>query len=88
MDAYSTSFLSQWMMEEEDDDTILLCDDDEAEVATYTQVAESESSTRRRRSDAPPKVIRPRDLPSGHRRIKADYFAANPVYNDKQFRRR
>jgi hypothetical protein len=88
MDAYSTSFLSQWMMEEEDDDTILLCDDDEAEVATYTQVAESESSSGRRRSDAPPKVIRPRDLPSGHRRIKADYFAANPVYNDKQFRRR
>jgi hypothetical protein len=88
MDAYSTSFMTQWMMEEEDDDTIFMCDDEEAEVATYTQLVESESSSRRRRSDVPPKVIRPRDLPSGHRRIKADYFGATPVYSDKQFRRR
>jgi hypothetical protein len=72
MDAYSTSFMTQWMMEEEDDDTIFMCDDEEAEVATYTQLVESESSSRRRRSDVPPKVIRPRDLPSSHRRIKAD----------------
>jgi hypothetical protein len=42
----------------------------------------------RRRSDAPPKVIRPRDLPSGHKRIIAEYFVPNPIYNDKQFRRR
>jgi hypothetical protein len=83
MDAYSTSFMTQWMMEEEDDDTIFMCDDEEAEVATYTQLVESQSCSRRRRSDVPPKVIRPRDLPSGHRRIKADYFGANPVYSDK-----
>jgi hypothetical protein len=88
MDAYSTSFMTQWMMEEEDDDTIFMCDDEEKEVATYTQLVESESSSRRHRSDVPPKVIRPRDLLSSHRRIKADYFGANPVYSDKQFRRR
>lgn len=79
-------------MEEEDDDLEFWLDDDEQlEVATYNHLLEAESSRPRRRSrppDAPPKVIRPRDLPSGHRQIKGDYFVANPVYNDKQFRRR
>lgn len=79
-------------MEEEDDDLeFWLDDDEELEVATYNHLLEAESSRPRRRShppDAPPKVIRPRDLPSGHRQIKGDYFVANPVYNDKQFHRR
>ena len=74
--------------EEEDDDMDFLFDEDEAEAMTYNHLLQAESSRRRRRSDAPPKVIRQRDLPSGHRRIKADYFVADPVYNDKQFRRR
>jgi hypothetical protein len=47
-----------------------------------------ESSRSRRRSDAPPKVIRQTDFATGHRMIKKDYFATNPVYNDYQFRRR
>jgi len=88
MSDYSSMLRSYWMMEEEDDDMHFLLDDDEAEVATYNLLVEAESSHTRRRSDAPPKVIRPRDLPSGHKRINADYFVPNPVYNDKQFRRR
>ena len=79
------------MEEEEDDLEFWLDDDEQLEVATYNHLLEAESSRPRRRSrppDAPPKVIRPRDLPSGHRQIKGDYFVANPVYNDKQFRRR
>jgi len=88
MSDYSSMLRSYWMMEEEDDDMHFLLDDDEAEVATYNLLVEAESSHTRRRSDAPPKVIRPRDLPSGHNRIKSDYFIPNPVYNDKQFRRR
>jgi hypothetical protein len=89
MDWFSGPLRSHWMMEEEEDDTEL-ADDDEAEEATYNYLVESESYSRRwrRRSDAPQKVIRPRDLPSGHKRIKADYFAINPVYSEKQFRRR
>lgn len=78
------------MMEEEEDDIFLLADDEEAELATYNYLVEAESSRprRRHRLDAPPKVIRPRDLPAGHKQIKADYFVADPVYNDYQFRRR
>lgn len=76
------------MMEEEDADTHFLVDDDEAEATTYNHLVQAESSRTRRRFDAPRKVIRSRDLPSGHKRIKADYFAPNPVYNDKQFHRR
>ena len=88
MDNCPSSLRRFWMMEEEDDAMHFLLDDDEAEVATYNLLVEAESSHTRRRSDAPPKVIRPRDLPSGHKRINADYFVPNPVYNDKQFRRR
>lgn len=80
------------MEEEEEDGGIdFLFGEDEVEAeeaATYNHLLQAETSRRRRRSDAPPKVIRPRDLPSGHRRIKADYFVPDPVYNDKQFRRR
>ncbi|CAN6310313.1 unnamed protein product [Urochloa humidicola] len=88
MDEYQGSLLRYWMEEEEDNDTNFFADDDEAEAATYNLLVEAESSRTRRRSNAPPKVIRPRDLPSGHRRIKADYFGPNPVYNETQFRRR
>lgn len=79
------------MEEEEDGGIDFLFGEDEVEAeeaATYNHLLQAETSRRRRRSDAPPKVIRPRDLPSSHRRIKADYFVADPVYNDKQFRRR
>ncbi|CAN6270843.1 unnamed protein product [Urochloa humidicola] len=78
------------MEEEEDDDPLILFDDDEADIATYNHLVQAESShtRRRRRLDAPPKVIRQRNLAAGHRQIKADYFVAHPVYNDNQFRRR
>ena len=88
MDDYTSSLRRYWLEEEEDDDMDFLFDEDEAKAMTYNHLLQAESSRRRRRSDAPPKVIRQRDLPSGHRRIKADYFVADPVYNDKQFRRR
>nr|XP_034594733.1 uncharacterized protein LOC117856488 [Setaria viridis] len=85
---YPGSFARYWMMEEEDDDTHFLVDDDEAEAATYNHLVQAESSSMRRQFDAPRKVIRLRDLRSGDKRIKANYFAPNPVYSDKQFRRR
>ena len=85
MDNCPSSLRRFWMMEEEDDAMHFLLDDDEAEVATYNLLVEAESSRTHRRSDGPPKVIRLRDLPSGHNRIKSDYFIPNPVYNDKQF---
>ncbi|XP_004971782.1 uncharacterized protein LOC101758964 [Setaria italica] len=88
MDGYLGSLRRYWMMEEEDNDTHFLVDDDEADAVTYNHLVQVESSRTRHRFDAPRKVIRPKDLPSGHKRIKADYFATNPVYNDKQFRRR
>ena len=89
MDDYTSSLRRYWLEEEEEDDDMdFLFVEDEAEAMTYNHLLQAESSCRRRRSDAPPKVIRQRDLPSGHRRIKADYFVADPVYNDKQFRRR
>jgi hypothetical protein len=68
------------MTEEEDDDTYFLVDDDKAEVVTYNHLVQAESPRTHRRSHAPPKVIRSRDLPSGHERIKADYFVPNLVY--------
>ncbi|XP_039784815.1 uncharacterized protein LOC120651403 [Panicum virgatum] len=88
MDNYPSSLRRFFMMEEEDDDMHFLLDDDEAEVATYNLLVETESSRLHCRSDGPPKVIRPRDLPFGHNKIKSDYFVPNPVYNDKQFHQR
>ncbi|TVU31006.1 hypothetical protein EJB05_22668, partial [Eragrostis curvula] len=90
MDQFTWSMRRHWMMEEEDDDTLFFVDDDEVEAWTYNQLVQAESSRprRRRRYNAPPKVIRPRNLPGGHRQIKDDYFVENPVYNDYQFRRR
>ena len=88
MDNYPSSLRRFFMMEEEDDDMHFLLDDDEAEVATYNLLVETESSRPHCRSDGPPKVIRPRDLPFDHNKIKSDYFVPNPVYNDKQFHQR
>ncbi|CAN6175342.1 unnamed protein product [Urochloa humidicola] len=90
MDLYQGSLLRYWMEKEEDDDPLILFDDDEADIATYNHLVQAEGShtRRRRRLDAPPKVIRQRNLTAGHRQIKADYFVAHPVYNDNQFRRR
>ncbi|TVU33332.1 hypothetical protein EJB05_25142, partial [Eragrostis curvula] len=90
MDQFTWSMRRYWMMEEEDDDTFFFLDDDEVEASTYNELVQAESSRprRRRRSDAPPKVIWPRNLPGGHRQIKNDYFVDNPVYNEYQFRRR
>jgi hypothetical protein len=90
MDGNSRCLQPYWGTEDEDDDndSIFSSEDEEEDLAMYKQLVQGESSRSRRRSDAPPKVIRQRDFAMGHRRIKKDYFATNPVYNDYQFRRR
>jgi hypothetical protein len=90
MVGYSNCLQPYWGMEDEDDDddSIFSSEDDEEDLGMYNQLVQRESSRSRRRSDAPPKVIRQRDFARGHRMIKKDYFATNPVYNDYQFRRR
>ncbi|CAN6225464.1 unnamed protein product, partial [Urochloa humidicola] len=64
MDLYQGSLLRYWMEKEEDDDPLILFDDDEADIATYNHLVQAEGShtRRRRRLDAPPKVIRQRNL--------------------------
>jgi hypothetical protein len=90
MDSNSKFLQPFWGTEDEDDDnnSIFSSEDEEEDLAMYKQLVQGESSRSRRRSDAPPKVIRQREFAMGHRRIKKDYFATNPVYNDYQFRRR
>jgi hypothetical protein len=43
---------------------------------------------RRHGGSIPGRVRIPRDHMSGDARVRADYFAAQPVYTDAQFRRR
>jgi hypothetical protein len=58
------------------------------EVATYQHRRRRARNERRYAGSIPGRVRIHRDHMSGDARIRADYFCAQPVYTDAQFRRR
>jgi hypothetical protein len=63
-------------------------EDHELEVATYQHRRRLALNERRYAGSIPGRVRIHRDHTSGDVRIRADYFCAQPVYTDAQFRRR
>ena len=63
-------------------------EDHDLEVATYQHRRRRALNERRYAGSIPGRVRIHRDHISGDARIRADYFCAQPVYNDAQFRRR
>jgi hypothetical protein len=60
----------------------------ELEVATYQHLRRRARNERRYAGFIPGRVRIHRDHMSGDARIRVDYFCAQPVYMDAQFRRR
>jgi hypothetical protein len=63
-------------------------EDHELEVATYQHRRRRALNERRYAGSIPGRVRIHRDHISGDARIRADYFCAQPIYTDAQFRRR
>eukprot|EP00267_Zea_mays_P047633 XP_020400111.1 uncharacterized protein LOC109942472 [Zea mays] len=63
-------------------------EDHDLEVATYQHRRRRALNERRYAGSIPGRVRIHRDHISGDARIRADYFCAQPVYTDAQFRRR
>jgi hypothetical protein len=60
---------------------------DEMEAMTDV-LASLEDTSRRRQAPRRPREVTVRDFVDGHNRIWAHYFAPNPVYGPRKFRRR
>jgi hypothetical protein len=75
--------------EEEDDDEYFFGDDEENMImGQYLVSQEASGSHRRYAHDALPRWPNKRDHAAGDAMIRADYFAADPVFSPMHFRRR
>ncbi|XP_020406741.1 uncharacterized protein [Zea mays] len=83
MDPYLESNVLLRMMQEMEDE------EEELEMATYLHLRRRCARNERRHGGSIPGCVRiHRDYMSGDARIRADYFGAEPMYTDAQFRRR
>ncbi|CAN6319320.1 unnamed protein product [Urochloa humidicola] len=83
--------LTQWWEEEDEYESESESDhDDNDDLLAILLLADMdhERCKKKRRGSILGREVVPRNMPSGHLRIFADYFVEPPVYNAKKFRRR
>ena len=77
------SLLKRWWDEEEESD-----DDDLFVVGAVLTGLKRKQSEKKFRGSLPGRHNVQRGIQGGHQRLYLDYFAPQPVYNNKHFRRR
>jgi len=75
--------LQRWREEEEESD-----EDDVVFLGAMLAALKRKKNKKKFRGSLPGRHNVPRDILGGHEQIYWDYFADNPVYNEKHFRRR